>query len=361
MLTSQNSAKVRMTFYPMAGGVGEQFSNLLDTLDWIHQAKPAPNDVREWLCSRFILTEYFARDVYTVLLISTGLVKVLGGNCKLTADGLSVVSTKSPVVLLEIFEKSFAGVAAFLEILSSKPKIRRETLEEMWFETVKSRFPKIHNWSKRTLHNQCGHRVVWLRTMGFVNLNNGLFSLSESGWSFVQKNPPEAIAIQKHEIKTEERELKDMLVGPFEPFSKLEEKTIALRRAYARDRAFRIVVTAQYEYFCAICGFGIQTPRGYHEAEAAHIIPKRRLGSDDPRNGVSLCSTCHWLFDEGILSILADRLSVLVASFIANGRIDFSIKRILSYNGKRIRPVDNIKYSPATEALHWHNENIFLG
>ncbi len=361
MLTNENAEKLRMTFYPMAGGVSEQFGNLLSTLDWIFTAKPTPNEVREWLRNKFVLTEYFARDVYTVLLISTGLVKVVGENCRLTTDGLSVVSTRSSVVLLEIFEKSFAGVAAFLEVLRSKPKIRKEALVGIWFEIVKDRFPRMQNWSRRTLLNQCKHRIDWLRTMGFIDYINGLYSLSENGWSFVQKNPPEAIAIQKHEIKVEERELREMLVESFEPFSRSGEKTVTLRRAYARDRAFRIVVTAQYGYFCAICGFSIQTPRGNHESEAAHIVPKRRLGTDDPRNGICLCSTCHWLFDEGVLSILADRLSVEVATFVASRKTDFSIRRVLSYKGKSIRPVKNSIYSPANEALLWHNENIFLG
>ena len=134
---------------------------------------------------------------------------------------------------------------------------------------------RVQNWGKRTLQNQCKHRIDWLRTMGFIRFDKGLYNLSESGWSFVSQksNPPEAIAIQKQEIKAEEHELKDMLLGTFEPFSNLEEKTVTLRRYYVRDRAFRIIVTAQYEHYCAICGFGIQTPKGYYE-DMLHIVPK---------------------------------------------------------------------------------------
>ena len=351
----------RTTFYPMAGGVDAQFGNLLNTLGWIQNNHPTSDDVRTWLINNFVLTKSYARDVYTVLLISTGLVKVTNGRCRLTADGASVLNTSSPTILLEIFEKSFVGVAAFLEVLRSKSTIRSDKLNEFWFDIIKNRFPKVQNWSKRTLQNQCRHRIDWLRTMGFIRFDKGLYTLSESGLSFVQKNPPEAIAIQKQEIKTEEHELKNMLLELFEPFSKLEEKTVTLRRFYVRDRAFRVIVTAQYEHYCAICGFGIQTPQGYYEAEAAHIVPKQKLGTDDPRNGLCLCSTCHWLFDEGIFSILSDSCSVIIASYLADKGVDSSVDRILSYKNKPIRTVRDSRFSPAIEALQWHNEHIFLG
>jgi hypothetical protein len=37
------------------------------------------------------------------------------------------------------------------------------------------------------------------------------------------------------------------------------------------------------------------------------------------------------------------------------------IDRILSYENKLIRTVRDSKFSPAVEALQWHNEHIFLG
>jgi hypothetical protein len=345
----------------MAGGVVEQFNNLLKTLDWIQRNQPTPDEVRNWLINNFVLTTSFARDVYTVILISTGLVKVLNNRCRLTADGVSVLKTNSPSILLEVFEKSFIGVVAFLEVLRTKSMIKRDNLDELWLNTVKDRFPRLQNWSKRTLQNQCRHRTDWLQTMGFINYKDRLFSLTESGWDFVQKNPPEAFAIQKHELKTEEKELKGMVLDSFDPFSRSKEKVVTLRKSFTRDRAFRVIVTNQYEYHCVICGFKFRVPNGYHEAEAAHIVPKQKLGTDDPRNGICLCSTCHWLFDEGILSILAERYSVVVASYLKTVGNDFSVERVLSYKDKKIRPATNPKYSPAEEALLWHNEHIFLG
>lgn len=361
MSKTRDPQRVRMIFYPMAGSVEEQFSNLLQTLEWVHANNPAPNEVYEWLRFKFNLKHYFAANVYTVLFVSSGLVSTHNGKCHLTSDGQTVLVTASPVILLEVFEKTFAGVAAFLEILRDNPHIKTEKLNTLWFEIVKERFLNMKNWSKRTLNNQCVHRINWLRAMGFVKVNRGLHALSESGWQFVQKIPPESIAIQPHEIKEQEKQLDELVLSAFEPFDTSIDTTLSLRRSFVRDRAFRKVVTTQYDFYCGVCDFQLGAPRGVYEAEAAHIVPKRRRGTDDPRNGVCLCGTCHWLFDEGIISVRAQDLSIVVASYLDSRVGDKSVQRVLAYRGRQIRSVKNPRYVPATEALQWHNQHIFLG
>lgn len=363
MSKTRDTSLVRTIFYPMAGSVNEQFSNLLETLGWIESNKPTPRQVYEWLAVRFDLSPSFARDVYTVLFISSGLVTTTPqtGKSRLTLDGRAVLATSSPVILLEVFEKTFAGVAAFLEVLRDNPHIKSDQINALWLNAVKERFPRMEKWSKTTLNNQCRHRIDWLRTMGFVNARNGFFTLSQSGWQFVQKNPPEAIAIQPREIKQQETQLNALALGIFTPFDTSTEKVLSLRQAYVRDRAFREIVTAQYAYHCAICEFAFRSPKKIYEAEAAHIVPKRRSGTDDPRNGLCLCGTCHWLFDQGIVSVLAGDMSVTIASYVANLAVDESVRRILNYRGKQIHSVANPNYSPASEAIEWHNQNIFLG
>src|SRR5207253_8798687 len=151
------------------------------------------------------------------------------------------------------------------------------------FEIVKDRFPRMKAWSEKTLSNQCRHRINWLRAMGFIVIANGQCSLSESGWQFVITHPPEAIALQHHEIKKEEKHLREAVLGNFYPFDPSAEKVQFLRRAFARGKAFRNIVTNQYDHRCAICAFRLKAPRGVYEAEAAHIIPRKMRGSDDPR------------------------------------------------------------------------------
>lgn len=360
MSKTPDLTKVKMTFYPMAGSVEKQFGNLLETLSWIEENKPNPNQVYEWLRAKHDLSHYFARDVYTVLFISSGLVTVRNEKCHLTTSGKVVLKTSSPSILLEVFEKSFAGVAGFLEILRSKPQIKSGELIIAWYDLVKDRFPKMQGWGRKTLNNQSRHRIDWLRTMGFIKVTDGLYSLTESGWQFVLQHPPELIAIQKHEIRRQEKELFEVALDEFRGFDETD-RVYSLRQTYARARAFRIIVTTQYENHCAICNIKLPTPRGVYLAEAAHIIPKHSHGSDDPRNGICLCGNCHWAFDEGILSIRPDNLSVITASYMQNLPQDESVQSFARNAGKMIYPVLNQEYSPAKTALTWHNETVFLG
>ena len=351
----------KMTFYPMAGSVSEQFVNLLQTLEWINSNNPTSAEMRSWLQDTFNLSHYFARDVHTVLLISSGLVKVKDQKCFLTAEGQTVLLTSSPAILLEVFEKAFAGVAGFLEVLRSRDDVTTAKLKDLWFDTVKDRFPQMQGWSKRTFDNQCRHRIDWLRAMGFIETANGKFGLSENGLQFVLKNPPEAIGIQPNEVKREEKELKKFISHDFQPFDVFGERTQSLRQVYVRDRAFRQIVTIQYDHYCAVCGFKLDSPRGVYEAQAAHIIPKHKRGSDDPRNGICMCRTCHWSFDEGIISIDAERFFVIAASYLKFRTSDASAGRLLKFQGKNLREVLDTEYAPSVRALAWHNAQVFLG
>lgn len=360
MSKTPDLTKIKMTFYPMAGRIEKQFENLLETLSWIDKNKPEPNQIYQWLREKYELSHYFARDVYTVLFSSSGLVTLKNGKCYLTTSGKVVLQTSSPSTLLEVFENSFAGVAGFLEVLRSKPQIKSAELMNTWYDLVKDRFPKIQSWSRKTLNNQTRHRIDWLRTMGFMQVESGLHSLTESGWQFVLKHPPELIAIQKHEIKKQEKQLLEIALEEFKPFE-MADKIFSLRQTFARDRAFRIIITSQYEYYCAVCGNKLPTPRGIYLADAAHIIPKHSQGTDDPRNGVCLCGNCHWAFDEGVISIEPKNLSVVTASYLKKVWQDTSIQNIVKYDGKEIRPVTNPDYSPSKTALEWHNHQVFLG
>ena len=354
------AGNVKTTLYPMAGGVVEQFENLLRTLRWIDSTKPTPTDAYEWLRTSYELSSYFARDVYTVILISSGLVTVRDGRCYLTREGQTVLDATSPSALLDIFERQFAGVAAVLEVLRTHKNISADALKEAWFETVKDRFPRMKAWGGRTLGNQCRHRLNWLRAMGFIEGAKGKYSLSEAGWKLALVHPPEAIAIQEHEVQKQEKELRRLALGKFEAFDTSAERKQTLRTAFVRNRAFREIVTTQYGHRCAVCDFRLGTPSSVYEAEAAHIVPKSKCGSDDPRNGICLCGIHHWAFDEGVLSVHSKDLTVIAASYLKQLSGDESAESVLGFHGKRIRSVADDEYAPSVEALGWHNENVFL-
>ena len=359
MRWSEDPSTAKLTFYPMAGSVTEQFDNLLQTLRWLETLKPTPKETIEWLQTTFVLSSYFARNVYTVLLTSSGLVSVRKGRCYLTRDGQSVLDSASPAMLLEVFEEHFVGMFACLEALRIHNNVNFETLRAMWLEAVKERFPQVQNWSKRTLGNQCRHRINWLRAMGLVTSVDGRYALSESGWEFILINAPEVSTIQHQEISQQETQLDELVLGQFQLFDRSVQKERSSRKVFARNNAFRRIVTTQYEHYCAVCGFRLKTSRGGYEAEAAHIIPKHKNGVDDPRNGISLCRTHHWAFDKGVISVRPDDLTVIIASYLGDQKSDTSVQQILRLHGRRIRSVANRAYLPAVGALLWHNQHIF--
>lgn len=79
-----------------------------------------------------------------------------------------------------------------------------------------------------------------------------------------------------------------------------------------RDAAFSEVVKTAYHNTCAVTGLKIINGGGRPEVQAAHIRPVAASGPDSMRNGLALCSTVHWMFDRGLLS-LDDDYTILTA------------------------------------------------
>jgi hypothetical protein len=71
------------------------------------------------------------------------------------------------------------------------------------------------------------------------------------------------------------------------------------------DEAFREVLLTDYDYACAICEMKFVVDN-LHEAQAAHIVPKNKNGTDDPRNGLTLCRAHHWALDAGLFTLTPD-------------------------------------------------------
>jgi len=111
------------------------------------------------------------------------------------------------------------------------------------------------------------------------------------------------------EVEREKTELERTL--DLEPQLTEDSTEFTESRRRARDHAFAELVKDVYDYSCAICGSNRETPVGNPEVEAAHIYPKREGGSDDIRNGLTLCKLHHWAFDTGWLSI-SDEYEILV-------------------------------------------------
>jgi putative restriction endonuclease len=127
-----------------------------------------------------------------------------------------------------------------------------------------------------------------------------------------------------------------------------------VRRPF-REAAFAVAVKGAYGATCAVTGLKIINGGGRSEVQAAHIRPVADGGSDSVRNGIALCSTVHWMFDRGLIS-LDDDYSVLVA----RGRVPDAVLRMFNPSG-RLRPPTRSDLQPHTQFLRYHRDQIFKG
>jgi len=72
------------------------------------------------------------------------------------------------------------------------------------------------------------------------------------------------------------------------------------------QRRFKFRVLQRYGACCAVCDVKIT-----ELLDAAHVLPKSRKGTDDPRNGLVLCALHHRAFDSHLFGIEPDTLAIV--------------------------------------------------
>ena len=87
--------------------------------------------------------------------------------------------------------------------------------------------------------------------------------------------------------------------------------------------------------------------------DAAHIMPFGLFHNDDPRNGIALCKNHHWGFDAGWFTATAD-YKILVSPHLRSDPLYLLPGAMLIVPGQR-------EYAPASEALAWHQQNVYRG
>lgn len=169
-------------------------------------------------------------------------------------------------------------------------------------------------------------------------------------WGAVDpKDPP----LGEHEIAASEKEQEQHETLPLELFDNDAALTESKTKRVARSRAFSRRLLPIYDFRCAVCGNGHAGENSW-EVEAAHIVPRGMKGADDARNGLALCRSHHWAFDQGLFGIRPD-LTVVVRSEAAS---DARNSHLLPFNGKKISTPAATAPQPAAEALVWHLENV---
>jgi putative restriction endonuclease len=164
----------------------------------------------------------------------------------------------------------------------------------------------------------------------------------------------EKVSYGEEEEKVIASALRSNTLEKFVPFIE-ENKAIYRVSAQKRDKAFKDVVLEQYGFTCAITG---QQYYSEHlvEAQAAHIIPRRINGSDDPRNGIALSRTAHWAFDQGMFT-LSDQYEIIVHPKARQARINKF--PIIDLQGQSINKPNDDAFWPHKDAIEWHRVEVF--
>lgn len=95
---------------------------------------------------------------------------------------------------------------------------------------------------------------------------------------------------------------------PFVPFEPPRATRGDLKVRPGQQR-FKFAVLKRYGPKCAVCNV-----RAVELLQAAHLIPKEKNGSDDPRNGLVLCANHHLAFDAGLFTITPGSLGLCFQS-----------------------------------------------
>jgi hypothetical protein len=196
------------------------------------------------------------------------------------------------------------------------------------------------------------YRVLGLGLITGYDANADVFILESADQAALEQ----VTGVIVEEEERYEVQLYAQLTNEFRPFVR-EDSVVYTVSAPKRDEAFRQVVLREYDFTCAVCEMKFRLG-DLVEATAAHIVPKRKSGTDDPRNGLALCRTHHWAFDTGIFT-LSDGYEVLLSPAVQQ-----AVTRnfgLLDLGGKPFLLPGNEVLWPHPEAVAWHRENVWRG
>jgi len=146
--------------------------------------------------------------------------------------------------------------------------------------------------------------------------------------SFIQEDPRELLAQPNNESK-------------FVPQEEVSNHSTIVKTRPGQQR-FSFLVFQRYGEKCAVCDIDIP-----ELLDAAHIIPKKYNGTDDPRNRIVLCSLHHRAFDAGLFCIDPETLEIIYKE----GGPQAEKLRVTHRN------IRHLKIPPHLDALEWLIKN----
>ena len=126
-----------------------------------------------------------------------------------------------------------------------------------------------------------------------------------------------------------------------DPFSLHDATGRRRREVFSRPRQqrFKFDVLKRYGPKCAVCEVNV-----VELLDAAHVCSKKESGTDDPRNGLVLCSLHHRAFDVGFFGIEPGSLAI-------HCRNQGPMRDQLGISAAHLL---HLKATPHESALRWH-------
>ena len=221
------------------------------------------------------------------------------------------------------------------------------------FNCMKDREPVLvlKQQSDKTYPQGATYRLLGLGLIDDFDASNRLYKIKQvTIEQFLVRLDPKAIL----EDDLVETALQLEALEDWSPYVS-EDRAIYKVSQQKREAAFRNIVLGNYDYTCAVSGIKLKYGQ-VSEAQAAHIISKEKLGTDDPRNGLSLSHNLHWAFDEGFFS-LSDQYEIVVHP--KTREADIKNFPILDFDHKSIHlPIDEY-FNPHPDAIEWHRKEVF--
>ena len=204
---------------------------------------------------------------------------------------------------------------------------------------------------QRNLENLDLYRLVLVK-QGIQHYIELAQILPSGRWGVLFDEKP----VSQKDINRLEQEEKEQESQPFKLFEEERRKIETKSVRTARSIVFRYTIRQIYNNKCIICNTGMMTPTGIVEIEASHIVPKKFHGSDDARNGLSLCRRHHWAFDEGLFGI-DENYKVIVPRKVSKMPCNSILTKL---EGSEIIEPSQLHLRPDSEALHWHRSNTLI-
>jgi putative restriction endonuclease len=135
---------------------------------------------------------------------------------------------------------------------------------------------------------------------------------------------------------------------------KLDADEFKARQKKGRDSRFKSDVLGGYYFTCALTGYRLDTETT-SIVQAAHIYQHAVSGNDDPRNGLALTPDAHWMFDNGLWTVVPKGDDFLVQ--VSQNRFTESSphgRTLVVFNCQPLHFHRHARIRPDPQHFKWH-------